>query len=392
LTNGVACAILSDESDIEAILPQWQEMQERLGLAPFTAPLMAMTWWRMTGKAQGHGLFVVLARVHGRLAGLLPLTVQSKKGVRILRLLANDIYYYRRILAESEAIEQALWEHALAHCPFDCASVKNVHEGTAAMAFFSARCGAPFRTTMVHSHDHRDETPDRFLARQSGVFRRRFNRLNKQMEPAGPFSFAIAQDGAAARNDLLDFLFSHKKEWARRKGKDGPLDDPTTAPFFKALVRLTGGEGKGRVVLSCLRHEGRPVAAILNFIEKKAVFAHIVVHDHAFAKISPGVFLLNKQLLWAAEQGFELTNFMEGEESFKQSIATDHAKSHEFLVARSWKGAAYATLYRILTATRRLRRTFFLQINGLKTGLHPSNALIENKKGPARPLSDRQDP
>ncbi|MGE4351886.1 MAG: hypothetical protein AB7E52_06830, partial [Bdellovibrionales bacterium] len=133
------CSLLTSEDDVTLLASAWRDLQQRIGLAPFTDYDWAKVWWDTIGKSAGAELYVVACHEGDRLVGVIPFTVRITRGVRILRLLGHEAYYYRNFLIEDPAYVVPMWETVLESPIYDFANIKNVHAGTVEDAFFAAR-------------------------------------------------------------------------------------------------------------------------------------------------------------------------------------------------------------------------------------------------------------
>ena len=80
------CKILTTEAEIEALADSWRDLHARTGRRPVTDYDRFYAWWSTVGKKQmSSSLHVVAGFESGRLAGLLPLSVERRRGMRMLQ-------------------------------------------------------------------------------------------------------------------------------------------------------------------------------------------------------------------------------------------------------------------------------------------------------------------
>lgn len=74
--------------------------------------------------------------------------------------------------------------------------------------------------------------------------------------------------------------------------------------------------------------------------------------DPALLPRMPGLFLTAEALSWAAEEGFRESNFMEGDEPYKERFATGARLIGEYAYARSLKGKLFLFARTVLRARK----------------------------------------
>lgn len=347
----IECKILTSEAEVQGLAEAWQELQDAYGIVPFTGHAWALAWWRTVGAPSGASLFVVVAQREGKLVGILPLSIRDKKGVRILRVISNEAYYYRNFLAEDEKVMGALWEAVRASDAYDYASIKNIHAGSPeekALKNFARR----IEVSRVFYKEHLGHTRDDILKGFTTRFRRKMRSTHKTIAESSE-----AQEGHATWQDFPDdavpFLVQEKKEWCARKGKRGLFQEEDPEGFYRALCEL--GIQEKNIHLFWLRLRGKLVAVVLSFEKGDTLYGHTLAMDPAAGAYVPGLYLTLESIVWAAENGLRETNFMEGEEPYKQRYSQRHRVIQLFAFARTKKGLLFHWAYIILQFVRRLK-------------------------------------
>jgi len=347
----VVCKILTSAEDIELLASGWSDLHKRLGLSPFTDYDFALAWWVMIGKPAGAKLMVAVCYEGDRLVGVLPFSIRKTGPVRILRLLGNEIYYYRNFLVESAAYVEPLWELVLKQTTFDFADIKNIHKNTPEESFFGSQAKLMGESTVFHV-PLSGQPQKELLARFSRSFRRKINTTSR----------AIAEDsrivvgksfGIAISEDLIDFLVSRKKAWTIEKGKKGVFDEADPRAIYEAMVQI--GATKKNMLMHWMRCDGKPVGAILSFLHRGVLYAHTLAFDPSVGYLAPGIYLNTDSLIWASENGCEEMNFMEGEEPYKQRYTKEGRIICEYAFARTPLGWCFGSAYSILRWIRKMK-------------------------------------
>lgn len=345
------CTVLTSQYEVESLANAWRDLHRRIGLAPFTDYDWAMVWWQTIGEPAGAELLVVACHDGDRLVGVLPFTIRIKNGVRVLRLLGHEVYYYRNFLIEDPACVPMMWQTALQQKSYDFANIKNIHEGTPDHDFMTGRATILDKSRVFYCL-HEGLCSTALLAQRSKDFRRKYRNVQKKIESAETLGVGLCNDGSYAPA-LIDYLVRQKKAWTIERGKRGIFNEQNTLAFYRGIARL--GAAKGILLLNWIHDGPRYFGVTLSFVEKDVVYGHTLAIDMAYSRFMPGIFLNMEAMIWACDHGFNETNFMEGEEEYKQRFAKQFRVICEYATARTLKGQAYLALYRLLRLYRRLK-------------------------------------
>ncbi|MFA6279342.1 MAG: GNAT family N-acetyltransferase [Bdellovibrionales bacterium] len=349
----LTCQVLTSEQEVEALAQAWRALQERLGKAPFTGYDWAMAWWRTIGKPSGAALMVVAGfEETGRLVGLLPFSIRRKHGVRVLRLMGHEVYYYRNFLIESESDVPLMWQTALKQTCYDFADIKNIHEATPEKAFLD--CFAIFlEKSHVYHQEHKGEDRQKILGRYSKGFRHKIRRITKYIEEKqGALEVFRTQNNPPV--EVIDFLIQRKKMWVKEKGKRGIFHDDNVSSFYHEMVRVV--EQNKALSLFWMVYQGEIVAALFSVVGGNVVYGHTLTIDYSAAHFMPGLFLNVEAIVWGSEHGYAEFNMMEGEEPHKARLAFQNRTIFEYVYTRTIMGKAYLCLYQLLRALRAIKQ------------------------------------
>lgn len=194
------------------------------------------------------------------------------------------------------------------------------------------------------------ETDDYLRESLSGKKRKELRRLRARLESEGAIAFETLADERALADWIADFLTLESSGWKGRAGTALASDVAGRAFFAQALENAFA---RGALRFSRLTHGGRPIAMIVNFIERGDIYSFKIAHDEEFARYSPGV-MLEIELMRALEKepGF----------SFIDSCAAgDHKMINSLWRGRraiaalniSGGGAAHKAIFRLLTGLER---------------------------------------
>lgn len=348
----VLCRILSNETDIHALAADWRRLQEAVALSPYTDYDLAMLWWEHIGKPSGAALRVAVCFDNDKLVGVIPFAVRRRYGVRVLFLLGHEIYYYRNFLVAHERYVPDLWRAILNDSSYDMASLKDIHDNTPEYAFLSSIV-PPFCRSFASHCELSGKTRAAFVAGCHKSLRRYIHKADRLTGAGGEIEKGSCVFEEAP-DEVVEFLVERKAEWAATRKKKGIFSEKNGKPYFKELIKLTARQGKA--VLFWITWKGKIAAATFSIAEKDVVYAHAVAYDPAAAKLSPGNLVTVDEIVWASENGYKETNFMEGEEPYKDALGKGKRTVSDFLWGRTGRGKAYRALFVGLTIYRRLRK------------------------------------
>jgi CelD/BcsL family acetyltransferase involved in cellulose biosynthesis len=139
--------------------------------------------------------------------------------------------------------------------------------------------------------------------------------LWRRMTRAGDAAVHIVAHGDSRCAAYIDWMLQHKQQWAQRHGIDTPwFFAPHSRQFLVATLAEQGAVQPFRLVVVSL--DGAPVAMAL--VALSATCMHLVINafDARYAKLSPGVVLMDYCIKWAFELRLDV-DFSAGEQHYK---------------------------------------------------------------------------
>lgn len=295
----VAVRLVTDLSALAHHVPAWEDLANNAAEANvFYEPWMLLP---AVEQLRGHKdlLFVLVheGQPGGRLLGLFPLERQWRPWPLPVRTLT-------------------LWRHT--HCYLCTPLVRAGHEADCVQALFDwlkeARQGAAVVTLPLqtqggalqrHLHQHstvhlaiqrhtraffeRDASSESYLAAAlPGKSRKELRRQGKRLGECGRLEYVQYQPGDDLQPWLDDFLRLEAAGWKGRQGT-ALAKQPADRAFFRSV--LTAASGRGRLLMTALRLDGRPVAMKCNLTAGAGAFSFKIAFDEGFARYSPGVLL-----------------------------------------------------------------------------------------------------
>lgn len=192
--------------------------------------------------------------------------------------------------------------------------------------------------------------------------RYQIRRSLKEYEKMGEVKMTVAQDVDEALKIYDELIDLHQKRWTER-GQSGTFSNPYYTDFHKRLIsaRFAHGEiemvrvSAGKQLLGCLYcflFEGKVYGYLcgFNFLD-----------SHLY---SPGLICHYFAVIHNTGLGLHCYDFLEGDYTYKKSLATGHNVMRHILIRRkSLKYKIWRTIYSLLGALRKKARNRFLQDN-----------------------------
>lgn len=272
---------------------EWQALAEATAAAPFLRPGWVSAWWSAFSEATP--VVATLRRDNG-LAALLPLV--GRRG--LLRSPTNDHSPVFGVVAVDDETARALLTGLLArpirrvlltHVPPD--EVVRVRDAAAATGRRVVARPLVQTSCVVFQGKAADWT-----ATLSRNRRRTLRRKRRDLAAEGSvvFSFEEGDEG------FETFLALEASGWKGLRGT--AIDsDRATRQFYQRIVGWCRDEGRLR--LSFLSLEGRPIAAALGLVADGTWWGLKDGFDEAYGRFSPGLLLGHAEIEHAIEEGIQ---------------------------------------------------------------------------------------
>jgi CelD/BcsL family acetyltransferase involved in cellulose biosynthesis len=296
--------LVGSNSDLDAIVPEWEALADRVSAPPFLRP----GWFRVWDRAFGRGdLGAVVTRRRGSLAGLLP--IASRHGV--VRSPTNWHTPWFGAVAIDEAAHQEL-----------ASALRVGARNWFDLSFLSARdplvpavrAGQNGITRVVQRSPYiaTEGSWDEFQSRHSR--RRQLRRAEKRLGKEGAVSFDLIDSGPRLEAGLAEGLLVEDSGWKRDAGTS-ILSQPSTTRFYSELAEWAAARGELR--LWFLRLDGRAIA-FAYCLESNGIHYQLKTgFDPEFANFSPGVLLTREKVRYAFEHGTRRYEFLGAPDSHK---------------------------------------------------------------------------
>jgi CelD/BcsL family acetyltransferase involved in cellulose biosynthesis len=298
-------------SAISPLEPDWDDLVDRTGTAPFTRPGWVDAWWHAFGRGR---LEILALRRRGRLAGVLPLV--RRRGV--VSSTTSDWMSAYDPPAEDPEAARALAEALFASRPRRVEfrylplghPVRDSCRATAAARGYRLVDGPMERAPYVPLGGGWETYVAGLDRKRRSELRRRRRRLEEQGELVVEVS-----DGRGQLDELLDEGF--RLEAAAWKGQAGTaiVSDPATVQYYREGAYWA--DRRGILRLAFLRLDGRALAFDYCLEEAGVHYLLKIGYDPAFRKYGPGMILRHEMLSRAFSSGLSRYEFLGIDMPFK---------------------------------------------------------------------------
>ena len=349
-------ATVEVHAEPRALLDEWRALAAASPVSPYQSPDWLLPWIETVGADNGVVPFIVLARDNdGRLAALLPLGLQRRRGLTVASFLgAKDSNFNMGLFKPGpawthDAIRALLIESAsLGEPRVDLFAFRNQPhdwEGAAnALALLPHQPSPSFayKATLVPD-------PEAFLrVRLSRDTRKKMRQKANRLRALGAVS-VIESHGQAESEELLEAFTAQRSARHAASGISG--DD---LPGIRRFLDRTVGDG-GPVSLYGLRC-GHRIVATLAGIRGNGRFCGMLTSfeaDADIARTSPGELLLSEVMKIHCSAGYATFDLGIGEARYKESYCPEVQPLFDSVVAVTARGRLFA---RIETGRLRLKR------------------------------------
>jgi CelD/BcsL family acetyltransferase involved in cellulose biosynthesis len=273
---------------------------------------------------------------------IVPLAIETRLGVSVLRWLGEPLTQYGDALVSSSATQDdlaAAWQ-AINQLPADIILLRNIRQTANAVGLTKGRgqrlgetlspyldldlfrCGADYSSVMGKGADKRARTAQRRLA------------------ALGEVSFRV-DHGDAARASARAAI-AMKAAWLEARGLTrSAIECPVKR---EALVDLSGSAGGA---VSALMLDGVLVAAEIGFFHRDHYIAYLGAFHADYANRSPGRVQMLHTINWCREQGFKAYDLLPPGGDYKEDWSSHSEPVFDFAEARTALGTAFLAMQKL---------------------------------------------
>jgi CelD/BcsL family acetyltransferase involved in cellulose biosynthesis len=348
LAPDIRVRIVSAQEGFSAIAGDWERLHSEAGVASvFNSWMWQYAWSDIYGH--GQALRILVASRGNAIVGILPLYIQTVAmlglPVRRLRVIGSggdtnpdDLGPFFERGCETAAAT-ALARAVLTMKGVDVIELSDIHSRSPmplAMKLEAERMQLECTLGQSEKIAYLELPQDwkTYLASVSGHRRWHILSLRRKLADAHPTRFFVWQDAANLDCALDKLAELHRKRW-------GAASKSFASPEYMALHRAAMKECLERdwLRLYCLEIGGEIAAMLYCYRFRKHIFMVQAGFDPAYAKLSIGNVLLGHALEHAIGEGNAVFDFLRGEHTYKQLLATGCRETVSVIAFRHTLGA-----------------------------------------------------
>lgn len=310
--------IEAEGSQLEALVPEWRGLAEARG-NPFVTPE-----WYFAAAGGTPRIAVARAREDGRLAGLLPLRVESWRGLRALRFggyRLGDRFHPVAALEAEPAVAAGCVEGLLEigerrlrldKCDDVSGWLSGLPGGGASTLSFKRTTAAKVPRVTLAGRDWQG-----YLQSRSKNLRSRIGRMERKLIREHGMTIRRTRTAAELQGDFQTLFALHDARRQQKGGTSlapGPLRDQLFAFCAASLER-------GWLRLRIMECDGRPAAVFLGWRLGGRYCFYQSGFDPAWGRLSVGLVSLALAIREAFEEGAAEFDLLLGDEEYKLRLA-----------------------------------------------------------------------
>jgi CelD/BcsL family acetyltransferase involved in cellulose biosynthesis len=315
-------AMHQESSIFQELAPEWDELLHRsVTDVIFLTVEWQSTWWESYNA--GELLIFTCRDERDRLLGIAPWFIHDLRGERVVRTIGCvDVTDYVDVIVDKAFLQPVLACFAAVlnenSAKFDRINFCNIPEASPTLSVFPELLrSCQFEVDVVLQEVcpviALPATWDAYLEsldkKQRHEIRRKLRRAESEVDLE-----IEALTAPADVNTKID-TFLHLMA-SSQPAKAEFLRDAGNARFFRSIVQAVSERGWLR--MSFLKVNGEPAAAYCDFIYRGKVLVYnsgLLIDK--YAHLSTGIVLLAQNIRWAIENGYQVFDFLRGNETYK---------------------------------------------------------------------------
>ncbi|HSM19637.1 MAG TPA: GNAT family N-acetyltransferase, partial [Hyphomicrobiales bacterium] len=313
---------LSVARDLDAVKEDWLAFEQEAAATPFQSFRWMHAWRDAVSGRKSVSPLIVTGRRRGRIAFILPVAVERRRGVRRLVWFGHELADYNGPLIDPETLRRLpqsfvsdMLDYVRAQAPeIDHAYLTKQPETLIGLANpFARHASVPF-TCDAHSARLEGDWESFSRAHRSTRSLRRLREKEKKLAGRGGYGFEQV-DAGPERERLMDSLIAWKVDQLAARGDRVPFACPAIRKMVHEVARSANDP---RFRLYALKSEDRAVALAFCLVAQGRLIYYLCAYeDGEAARHSPGLVLLVRIFQAAFDEGLEIFDFSNGDEAYK---------------------------------------------------------------------------
>ncbi|MGA2893956.1 MAG: GNAT family N-acetyltransferase [Xanthobacteraceae bacterium] len=340
----------SIHTDLAAIEGEWRRFERLAEGTPFQTFEWLAMWHRHIGTRSGVVPAIAIGRfADGKTACLLPLAIESRRSVRRLCWLGQDLCDYTAPLLARDFSQRvapghfvALWRELLKQMQadprlrHDWIDFEKMPQTVGVQVNPFTQIGVTPNANGAHIAQIGDDWEAFYRSRRSSATRRRDRIKRKRIAEFGEIRFVTAASADDARL-TLESLMEQKSRALARKG----IADMFARPGYREFFLDFASNPATRQLAHVSRIEVGTTLAAANFaIAFGDCYYHILSSycDGQLTRLGPGTLHLRELMAYAIKLGLRRFDFTIGDERYKSEWCDLRMKLYDYSAAATWRG------------------------------------------------------
>ena len=317
--------------DLAQVAGDWRRLELEAG-NPFSTHAWATAWWH--NLSEGCELRVVrVADRDGRALALVPLSLETVRGVRLVRFVGHGPADELGPVCAPADREQVASPLLSAMAEWDDWDVF-LAERLAGNGWSELLGGRTVRREPSPELAIETTEWDEFLNARSSNFRQQVRKFERRLVRDHNLTFRLADDPERLDRDMTRMFELHDARW----GRETTAFPESLKPFHRELAALALEQGFLRLVFAEL--EGRPAAVWYGFRLGGADWFYQQGRDPDWERASVGFVLTAHTIREAVAAGIARYRFLLGGEEYKARFATSEPEIETLAIPRGPRGRA----------------------------------------------------
>lgn len=348
--------VIRDLEGLYAVRKEWLALENRARdpLTYFQSFDWCEKWCRIFApdalKRSG-SIHIAMIRAHGKLAAVLPLAIESRKGLAlVLRFIGEPMIQYSKALMDEEIISQhelrLCLDHVTSEAKCDAVWLDHLVQDSPLHACLHAdECyqspGAYASAINLKPY----ESVEAYRATLSRASRKGRNKKRRKLEALGRLVFHSIDGQDPRFHDFCEIALQQKQSWLEASGL------PTARLEDERMLRMLGELGidtgtNSGVIAFALCLDDKPVALEIGFWRHDHYYSYLGSYDWDMREYSPGKLLMEDAIGWSIENGFATYDLLGNPSEYKEALADTRIPLVAYAHGKTLAGSAYARLWR----------------------------------------------
>ncbi|MTI17350.1 GNAT family N-acetyltransferase [Rhodobacteraceae bacterium RKSG542] len=345
------------------LLDAWEELEKNGTGTPYNSWAWASSWYTHIGAARGIKPYVIVAYVEDEPVALLPLALQRKASLTVIRFLADKIGNQNTGFWKTELLEggefssiAAALRQAIHESGCDIIQLRNMSQTIEGLPNPLFRVSDQLSTNAIYPFELFAPSQDFMEARRSKRTRSGVRQKRRRLQGESELVFVDHKD-LETQASTLDTLIRQRDERQALTGIPNAFSVPEVRAFLHDFLKLSAEPRSGvRATMHSIELDGEVLATNFGALCHKTFYCYSlsIISDER-TRNSPGLILSFDLIAQMCDDGLERFDYGVGKEDYKLGWAEpDYLR--DWIEATTAKGRALAATTAALLKGKQMLR------------------------------------